>query len=302
MKKLIIAGGTGFLGQACIDYFTSKFDTIVVLTRKTQSSTGMIEYVSWDAKTLGPWQEYFNDADVLINMTGRSVDCRYTDANKKVILDSRVDSTRILGEAIRLSQNPPKVWLNSSTATIYRDSLDMEMGEKHGEIGTGFSVSVAKAWEQAFFSQETPSTRKVALRTSIVLGKNGGALTPIKNLAKIGFGGKQGPGNQKFSWIHVSDFVQSIDFIIKHPEMEGPVNLVAPTPTTNVALMQTVRKTIGIPFGIPMHKFLLEIGARVIQTETELILKSRNVIPVKLQEAGFKFEYATLESALKEAI
>ena len=302
MKKMIIAGGTGFLGNACVEYFKSKYDSIIVLTRHMRTSKENITYIPWDAKTLGSWQKYLNDCDVLINMTGRSVDCRYTDRNKKIIMNSRIDATKILGVAISLCKNPPKIWFNSSTATIYRHSLEKQMSEDNGDIGTGFSVGVAKAWEEAFFSQKTPHTRKIALRTSIVLGKNGGALTPLKNLAKIGFGGKQGTGNQKFSWIHVDDFTRSIDFIIQNKHLDGYINIVSPEPTTNNNLMKSVRKVVGISFGIPLSNFILKIGAAIIQTETELILKSRNVIAKKLLDAGFTFKYPFLEKALAESI
>lgn len=302
MKKLVIAGGSGFLGNAIVEYFKNQFETIVILTRNTIPNTSTVRYVSWDAKTLGDWQQELEGCDVLINMAGRSVDCRYTNKNKKIIMDSRVESTQILNKAITAQRNPPTIWLNSSTATIYRHSMDKEMGEENGEIGTGFSVSVAQAWEKAFFGGHTPKTRKVALRTSIVLGKNGGALTPIKTLTKLGMGGKQGNGEQKFSWIHVNDFVRSIDYIIRNEELNGPVNIVAPKPTNNIKLMQEVRKAVGIGFGLPSPKWLLEIGAIIIRTETELIIKSRNVVPTKLLDHGFMFQYPTLKKALTEAI
>ncbi len=302
MKKLVIAGGTGYLGKACVAYFSTKYDTIVVLSRKKRPTLGNVRYAQWDAEQLGPWRAHLNDCHTLINMTGRSVDCRYTETNKKVILNSRINSTEVLGAAIGMAKNPPQVWLNSSTATIYRHSLNMEMDERSGEIGEGFSVEVAKAWEKAFFSQQTPRTRKVALRTSIVLGGNGGALVPIKNLAKIGFGGRQGPGNQKFSWIHIQDFVRSLEFLIDSPNLSGPVNIVSPKPVTNAELMRTVRKAVGFPFGFPLPKLLLEIGARIIRTETELVLKSRNVIPRLLLEHGFVFHHDTLETTLKSSV
>lgn len=279
-----------------------KVNGYIILSRNKTENTDTVRYVSWDAKTLDDWQQELDGCDVLINIAGRSVDCRYTDKNKNIIMNSRVDSTTILNHAVAHAKNPPKVWLNSSTATIYRHSMDMEMGEENGEIGTGFSVSVAKAWEATFFSGTTPSTRKVALRTSIVLGSTGGALTPIKTLAKLGMGGKQGNGLQKFSWIHVDDFVCSIDFIIENEGITGPVNIVAPKPTDNNKLMQEVRKAGGIEFGLPSPKWLLEIGAILIRTETELILKSRNVVPKKLLAAGFTFRYPTLKEALDEAI
>ncbi|QLG45996.1 TIGR01777 family oxidoreductase [Costertonia aggregata] len=302
MQKLVIAGGSGFLGNAIITYFEDKFDTIIVLTRGKSCTKANVRYVTWDAKSLSDWQHEIDGCEVLINMAGRSVDCRYTEQNKKMILDSRVDATQILGEAITKAKNPPKIWLNSSTATIYKHSLHEKMSEENGEIGSGFSVNVAKAWEKSLFESVTPKTRKIALRTSIVLGKNGGALTPIKKLAKFGLGGKQGDGNQKFSWIHVNDFVRSIDFIIQNNFINGPVNIVAPEPTTNAKLMQLVRRTVGVGFGLPAPKWLLEIGAVCIRTETELILKSRNVVPKKLLDAGFTFRYRTLKEALKETI
>ncbi|MFS4416591.1 TIGR01777 family oxidoreductase [Maribacter sp. 2307ULW6-5] len=302
MKKLVVAGGSGFLGNAIVDHFKTKFEDIVVLTRNTIENTNTVRYVPWDAKTLGDWQYELDGCDVLINMAGRSVDCRYTAKNKHLIMDSRVDSTRVLNQAVAKATDPPHVWLNSSTATIYRHSLDMEMDEEHGEIGTGFSVSVAQAWEAAFFSGNTPKTRKVALRTSIVLGKNGGALTPIRNLAKMGLGGKQGNGKQKFSWIHLADFLRSIDFILRNNHLSGPVNLVAPKPTTNSLLMEQVRKAVGIGFGLPAPKWLLEIGALFIRTETELVLKSRNVVPGKLLAGGFRFKYPQLGEALADLL
>ncbi|KPM32545.1 NAD dependent epimerase/dehydratase family protein [Croceitalea dokdonensis DOKDO 023] len=302
MKKLVVAGGSGFLGNAIVDHFKTKFEDIVVLTRNTIENTNTVRYVSWDAKTLGHWQCELDGCDVLINMAGRSVDCRYTAKNKHLIMDSRVDSTRVLNQAVAMATDPPHIWLNSSTATIYRHSLDMEMDEEQGEIGTGFSVSVAQAWEAAFFSGNTPKTRKVALRTSIVMGKNGGALTPIRTLAKMGLGRKQGNGKQKFSWIHVDDFVRSIEFIITNSDLHGPINIVAPKPTTNTKLMETVRNTMGISLGLPSPKWLLAIGARIIRTEPELVLKSRNVVPKKLLTAGFDFKYGDLDHALKSVL
>lgn len=209
MKKIIIAGGTGFLGNILSEYFKSKIATIIILTRGKNRDQNNIKYVQWDAKTLDSWKRELNNADVLINMTGKSVDCRYNQKNKDLILFSRTDATSVLGKAIQECQLPPKVWLNSSTATIYKHSLDKEMDETDGEIGTGFSVNVASQWEKAFFDAPTPRTRKVALRTSIVLGKKGGALPTIVKMTKMGFGGKQGKGNQKISWIHELDFCRS---------------------------------------------------------------------------------------------
>lgn len=301
MKKLIIAAGTGFLGQVLTAHFKDKFDEIVILTRGKSKISDSIKYVNWDAKTLSGWENELENASVLINLAGKSVDCRYTKANKKEIYDSRIDSTKILNEAVLNCKNPPKHWLNSSTSTIYRFSLDKQMDETAGEIGNDFSMNIAKSWENAFFETKTPKTLKTALRTSIVLGKNGGAFVPIKMLAKLGLGGKQGKGNQFISWIHEKDFARAIEFVIEK-QLTEVVNIVSPKPVKNYEFMKTLRATIGIPFGLSTSKFLLEIGSFFIRTETELVLKSRNVIPKKLQENGFTFEYETLEKAFKNLV
>ncbi len=302
MSKLIIAGGSGFLGNVLIEHFKNSFSAIIILTRTSQPDRGIVKYVLWDAKTLDAWAKEIDGADVLINLTGKSVDCRYSEENKSLILSSRLDSTKILGEAIIAAKNPPRIWLNSSTATIYRHSLDMQMYETTGEIGDGFSVDVAKAWEKVFFSFKLKNTRQVALRTSIVFGKNGGAFVPIKKLVKLGFGGKQGGGDQKVSWIHQTDFARSIQFIIENKALSGYVNIVSPQPTTNKILMEKLRNAVGMPFGIPMPTPLLKFGAKLIKTETELILKSRNVIPQKLQESGFAFSFGSLDEAINDLI
>ena len=299
MKKIVIAGGTGFLGKVLINYFKDRADIIHVLSRKTISNKGNANYHFWDGKTLGPWVEFLENADALINLAGKSVDCRYNQKNKDLILSSRIDSTRVLGKAIESGHQPPKVWLNSSTATIYRHSLDMEMDEKNGELGDDFSVKVAKTWEREFFGFKLKKTRQVALRTSIVLGKSGGAFVPLKWLASLGLGGPQGPGNQKVSWIHETDFVRSVGFIIQNEDVDGVINIVSPKPTDNRTLQKTLRKRTGMPMGIPMGTKLLELGARIMRTETELILKSRNVIPKKLIQHGYQFIFPSLDDAVQ---
>lgn len=296
MKKMIIAAGTGFLGNVLIEHFKESY-SIVVLTRGNASVKDNIPYVNWDAKTMTGWERQLEGADVLINLAGKSVDCRYNEKNKSEIMASRVDSTVILDKAIQQCANPPKHWLNSSTATIYRHSVDKQMDEETGEIGHDFSMNVAKVWEKAFFRNELPETLKTALRTSIVLGKKGGAFIPLKKLAQYGFGGKQGSGRQFVSWIHEKDFARAVEFIIEN-KMDGAVNVVAPTPVHNAVFMKTLRKTVGMPVGIHMGKSLLKIGAMLIGTETELVLKSRNVIPKRLKDAGFEFWFGDLGTAL----
>jgi uncharacterized protein len=301
MKKLIITAGTGFLGQVLVNHFKDKVQEIIILTRGKSELKNNIKYVHWDAKTFTGWESELEHADVLINLAGKSVDCRYTPENKKEILASRIDSTAILNKAILACTNPPRHFINSSTSTIYRFSLDKRMTEENGEIGDDFSMNVAKAWEKTFFDVETTSTIKTALRTSIVLGKNGGAFIPLKTLSKLGFGGKQGKGNQFISWIHEKDFAKSIEFIIQN-QMTGVVNIVSPNPITNENFMSTLRKCLGMPFGLPTPEILLRFGAKIIRTEPELVLKSRNVIPERLQKNGFTFQFDTLEKTINDLV
>ncbi len=301
MKKLVIAAGTGFLGKVLIAYFKDKTDEIIILTRKPLPNNGNIRYVHWDAKTLTGWETELNGADALINLAGKSVNCRYTITNKNEILNSRVDSTAILGKAIAQCTHPPKHWLNASTATIYRHSEDKQMNENEGEIGSDFSMNVAKMWERIFFGINTPQTYKTALRTSIVLGNNGGAFPIMKKLAMAGLGGKQGNGRQFISWIHENDFAHAVAFMLTE-KLTGPVNVTAPNPIKNKDFMSALRKAVHIPFGIPQPEWLLSFGAKLIGTETELVLKSRNVIPVRLLKSGFNFQYSTAIEAINALV
>lgn len=301
MKKMIIAAGTGFLGTVLIDFFKESYQEIIVLTRGKSEDKNNIQFVHWNAKSLTGWEEVLENADVLINLAGKSVDCRYTPENKAAILSSRIDSTRVLNEAVLQCKNPPKHFINSSTATIYRHSEDKQMDEYSGEIGDDFSMNIAKSWEKVFYEVHTDKILKTAVRTSIVLGKNGGAFIPLKRLTQLGFGGKNGNGNQFVSWIHELDFARAIAFIINN-EITGSVNVVSPKPVRNVDFMRKLRQAVRIPFGIPITEIMLKIGAKIIQTEPELVLKSRNVIPKRLTENGFTFEYHDLEKAFKNLL
>ncbi|MCK6606739.1 MAG: TIGR01777 family oxidoreductase [Flavobacterium sp.] len=300
-NKLIVAAGTGFLGNVLIQHFKNKFEEIIVLTRGKSETKNRIKYINWDAKSFSGWEKELENADVVINLAGKSVDCRYTEKNKAEILDSRIDSTKILNEAILQYENPPKHFINSSTATIYRHSEDKEMDEYSGEIGNDFSMNVAKSWEETFYEVETPKTLKTAIRTSIVLGKNGGAFVPLKKLTQLGLGGKNGDGKQFISWVHEKDFARAVEFIIEK-ELSGSINVVSPKPIRNEEFMKKLQKAIGIPFGLPIPKTLLEFGAKIIKTETELVLKSRNVIPKRLTENGFEFEFGDLEKTFKSLL
>lgn len=299
INKLILAGGTGFLGQAIIDRYSKQVTEIIVFTRGVNREVGNTRYIKWDGKTFGEWTKELDGADVLINLTGKSVDCRYNQKNKADIISSRVDSTKILGEAINKSNSPPKVWLNSASATIYRHSEDKPMDEFTGEIGEGFSVGVCQVWEKAFNEIENPKTRKIAMRISMVMGKGGGVLPVMTKLVKAGLGGKMGNGKQFISWIHEEDFLNAMEFLIQNDKAIGAYNFAAPEPIPNKEFMALMRKQLNVKIGLPAMKWMLEIGAFFIKTETELILKSRRVIPTKLLREGFVFKYPTVEQTLK---
>ena len=298
MKTITIAGGSGFLGQVLENFFSKKGHTIYILTRTPKRNNDIF----WNAKDIADWTKVLEQTDVLINLTGKSVDCRYTKENKTLIHDSRIDATHLLGLAINLCESPPSLWINSSTATIYRHSLDKEMTEEHGEKGNDFSMNIAKSWEKAFYSITNPKTRKIALRTSIVMGKDGGATQPLKNLVRFGLGGKQASGIQKVSWIHELDFVRAVEFLIQNENLKGNFNLAVPKPTDNKTLMKSFRKIMTMPFGISHPEWLIRFGAKLIGTEPELVLKSRNVIPKRLLDNGFKFIHSDIEIALDDLL
>ena len=298
MKTITIAGGTGFLGQVLENYFSKKDYKVFILTRSPKKEN----HIYWNAKDLQKWTSILDVTDILINLTGKSVDCRYTEENRKKIHDSRIDSTLALGLAINVCDNPPEIWINSSTATIYKHSLDLEMTEDNGEIGNDFSMNIAKSWEHAFYSITNPKTRKIVMRTSIVMGRNGGAIIPLKNLVQFGLGGKQGTGSQKVSWIHELDFARALEFLINNKALDGNFNLSVPKPTDNKTLMKSFRKVMRTSIGISHPEWLIKLGAKLIGTEAELVLKSRNVVPHRLLNHGFKFQYIKIERALSDLL
>lgn len=298
-KKIVIAAGTGFIGTGLIEYFGSD-NNIVVLTRHPQKDTQRLTYVQWDGKTLGTWSTYLEHADLLINLAGKSVNCRYTEENKQEIFDSRTNATEVLGAAIRTLQYPPVLWVNAGSATIYRHAEDKPMDEFTGEIADDFSVQVCKRWEAAFNETATPHTRKAILRIAITIGHQGGVLVPFMNLMKFGLGGYQGSGHQKFSWVHIDDICGMIEWLYQHPELDGTFNCSAPQPVTNREFMRALRKAAGHFFGLPAYPWMLKLGAKIIGTEAELLLKSRWVLPTRALQAGFVFRYPELQSAMKQ--
>ena len=304
LKKIILAGGTGQVGTAIVEAYTSKTEEIIILTRGTERTEKNISYINWNKVDTEAYARYFKEVDVVINLVGKNVNCRYTDKNKKEIIDSRVNSVKNLSRAFKNASSEPKLWIQFGSSTIYRSSEDEAMTETSNEIGTGFSVEVCKIWEKTFNleTSEFKNTRKAILRTSMVLSKEEGVYTRIKTLAKFGLGGIQGNGKQIVSWIHEDDVTGMIQFIIDNPSMEGPFNCTAPIPIPNKIFMSELRKSLGINFGLPANKLLLEIGAFIISTETELVLKSRLVLPERILEAGYVFKYPTIESAYKSLI
>lgn len=299
MKTILIAGGTGFIGQTLEKHFTSKGYSVNILSRKPKRDNE----IYWDARTMeDTWVSHLEHLDVLINLTGKTINCRFTDANKKAIKESRIVSTQLLGHAIDSCKNPPKIWMNSSTTSIYKEAFTEERTEDSTEFGTDFESEVATVWEKAFYKTENPKTRKIILRTSLVLGNDEGAFVPLKKLTQFGLGGKQGSGKQKVSWIHQTDFARAVDFLIDKESAKGAFNFCVPEPTDNATMMADFRKVLGVPIGIPSPKFILEIGALFMQTEPELILNSRNVLPKKLLESGFTFHFPTITSAIKNLI
>jgi len=306
--QIILAGGSGFLGRLLASRFVSSGMEVIVLSRNSANSAQKgVTFVPWDGATIGAWAKHLEGAQAVINLAGRSVNCRYNAANRRLILDSRVNSTRVLGKAISACQSPPAVWLNSSTATIYKHSVDIPMDEANGSIGAmpeakdAFSVEVACRWERAFEETKTPRTRKVAMRIGMVLGLEGNSVFGVlRRLARTGLGGAMGGGHQYVSWVHESDFCHAIEWFLAHEELSGPVNLTAPRPVPNREMMRAFREICGMQFGLPAARWMLEVGAVVLRTETELIIKSRRLVPTQLLASGFTFEFPELREALQD--
>lgn len=286
--RIVIAGGSGYLGKLLTNHFKKdKTNHIYILSRRQKLDSDNVHYLVWDACSKGYWVQFLEHTDVLINLTGKSVNCSYTEENKAEIYRSRLESTNVLCEVVEGLKFPPKVFIQSSSATIYRHSEDKLMTEREGEIGIDFSMDVCKKWEATFNNYDLPKTKKIITRTSIVMGNLGGAFPLIKRMTKFGLGGKQGNGNQYISWITEKDYVRAIMFLMK--QERGVYNLCVPNPIKNKEFQKEVRQKLRIPFGLSSPKWMLKIGSKIIGTETELLLKSRNVYPEKLLQKGFIF-------------
>lgn len=306
--KIIIPGGSGQVGTILARALHTQGQEVVVLSRTPKEA--LWRTVFWDAGTLGPWADELENADAVINLAGRSVNCRYTPANRREIMESRVRSTHIVGDAIAQAAHPPRVWLQASTATIYAHRYDAANDEATGILGGAepnvpetwrFSIDVAAAWERALDESPTPHTRQVKMRSAIVMSADrGGAFDTLLGLVRHGLGGQSGDGRQYVSWIHEQDFVRAILWLIAHDTMTGAVNLASPNPLPNDAFMYFLRQAWGTRLGLPAADWMLEIGANFLRTETELILKSRRVVPGRLLESGFTFDFPTWPDAARD--
>jgi len=306
--KIVIPGGSGQVGTVLARAFHKGGHEVVVLSRTPASKPWRT--VAWDGETLGDWTAEFEGADAIVNLAGQSVNCRYNDHNRRVIKDSRVKSTKVVGDAIAQAWKPPRVWLQASTATIYAHRFDGPNDEATGVIDGSepnapdtwrFSIDVATQWERAVNDSPAPNTRKVLMRTAIVMNPDPGSpFSTLLQLVKFGLGGAAGDGRQYMSWIHDQDFANAVLWLIEHEEMEGPVNLAAPNPLINSEFMRVLRSAWGMPFGLPATEWMLELGAFVLQSETELILKSRRVVPARLLQSGFAFQFPAWPDAARE--
>jgi uncharacterized protein (TIGR01777 family) len=297
--KIVIPGGSGQVGSLLARALHDEGHAVVVLSRSPRTEPWRT--VRWDGASPGDWSAEIDGSDAVINLAGRSVNCRYTPENRREILESRMHSTRAVGLAIARAARPPRVWLQASTATIYAHRYDQPNDEATGRLGGDeagapdtwrFSIDVATAWERTCHDMPTPLTRKVLLRSAMTMGPGkGGVFDTFSTLARWGLGGPQGDGRQFVSWIHYADFVNAVRFLIRRDDLSGPVNLAAPHPLPNADFMRALRAAAGIRIGLPTATWMLEIGAWMIRTETELILKSRRVVPTRLLASGFRFTY-----------
>jgi uncharacterized protein (TIGR01777 family) len=307
--KLVIPGGSGQVGTILARHFHAKGDEVVVLGRAPKPAPWRV--VPWDARTRGAWAKELEGADAVVNLAGRSVNCRYTPANRRAILDSRVQSTRIVGEVIAECARPPRAWLQSSTATIYAHRHDAPNDERTGILGGSepgvpdtwkFSIGVAAAWEAALDAARTPRTRKVAMRSAMTMSPDrGGVFDVLLGLVRRGLGGRAGDGRQFVSWIHEADFIAAVEWLIQN-DVSGPVNISAPEPLPNAEFMRTLREAWGVRVGLPASRWMVELGAWAMRTESELVLKSRRVVPGRLLDAGFRFRFPTWPEAARDLV
>jgi len=321
--RIVLPGGSGQVGHVLARYFSERGHRVTVLTRAPY--TAQWQTVHWDGEQIGPWTEFLEGADICINLAGRSVNCRHNAANRQAIYESRVKSTRLLGEVIAGLSEPPWLWLNASAATIYRRVLDedgidlpvdetceLDADEPSDDVKgpaerwvkrKGFSARVARDWEAEFFRAETPRTRKAALRSAVVMSPTAGsAFGVLSNLVRMGLGGKQGNGRQFVTWIHEADYARAVEFLIEHEELDGSFNLAAPTPLVNQEFMAVLRWAWDVPNGLPAPWPAIKLGAMIMRTESELVLQSCRAVPGRLLKAGFEFEFPEWAEAAEDLV
>ena len=308
--RIILPGGSGQVGAILARHFQAQGHDVTVLSRTPQPAPWRT--IAWDGATAGAWVGELERSDICINLSGRSVNCRYSFANRNAIRESRVRSTQLLNEVVPTLKRGPNLWINASTATIYRHALDRPMTEAGGELGGNepgapetwnFSIDIAKSWEDAFFSTATPATRKVAIRSAVTFSPDrGGIFDVLSTLVKRGLGGTQGPGTQYVSWIHEADFVRAIDLIISRERLNGVINLASPNPLPNREFMRVLRQAWGRRMGLASPAWMIEIGAFLMRTESELVLKSRRVTPGRLLAEGFDFLFPQWPAAAADLV
>jgi uncharacterized protein len=308
--RIIIPGGSGQVGRILARHFHGQGHAVTVLSRNARPAPWRT--MAWDGLTPGAWVDELDESDVCVNLAGRSVNCRYGPENRRAITESRIRSTLLLNQVIASLKQPPRLWVNASTATIYRHALDRPMDEATGELGGNepgapdtwnFSIDVAKRWEEAFFSLPTPRTRKVAMRSAMTFSPDrGGVFDVLSGLVRRGLGGRQGPGTQYVSWIHEADFARAMELLIAREDLSGIVNLASPNPIRNDDFMRVLRDAWGIRIGLPAASWMVEIGAFLLRSESELILKSRRVVPGRLLDAGFEFHFPEWPAAARDLV
>lgn len=307
MKHVMVFGGSGHIGAALLRHLDPNTYRVTIVSRNPQRPQDL----AWDGKNLGDWAKHLESTDVVINLAGRRVHCRYNQANLQDMMDSRLDSTRILGEAIAGCSNPPAVWLQSSTATIYTHTFASANDDVTGELGGAepglpevwkYSLEIAKNWEAELERAQTPGTRKVAMRMAVMMGiDRDSAFDIFSRLARLGLGGRLGAGNQFVSWIHEQDLVRAMEFLMTG-DLSGPVNLASPHPLPQVEFSRELRRAWGVPFGLPATRHMVAAGAWLLDGDAEIVMKSRRVVPKRLTEAGFTFEFPVWRDAVRDLV
>ena len=300
-ETVVLAGGSGFLGQNLTRFLVKEGYTVVILTRAAERLSA-VRSVEWDGRTRGGWMRFVSGAKAVVNLTGRSVNCLHNGKNRREILNSRLDSVRILGEAIRSAERPPKAFIQATSLAIYGDSAE-RVNDEYAPPGSGFSAEVCQRWEELIHEIELPNTRRIILRIGFVLGPGGGVLAPLVQLTKSYLGGSIGNGNQYISWIHVADLNEMFRWSIERPDVQGIYNATSPNPVTNREFMRELRLVLDRPWSPPTPVFAVKLGAKfIMRTEPSLALTGQRCIPRRFLQQGFEFRQPDLAPALRDVL